>query len=117
MNMPSELKPALLGAVGGAIVLAIVGFTWLGWVTTGSAETMAKQRADTAVVAALTPVCVANFHAGPDAAMHMAALKKINSWEQGSYVQRAGWAEMPGEGTTHSGLARACADAIGKTEL
>ena len=33
MNVPSYLKPALTGAVIGAAALAIVGFSWGGWVT------------------------------------------------------------------------------------
>ena len=33
MKMRPEIKPALMGAVGGAIVLAIVGFNWGGWIT------------------------------------------------------------------------------------
>lgn len=38
MKFPPETKPALLGAVGGAIALAIYGFTWGGWVGAGTAE-------------------------------------------------------------------------------
>ena len=44
-----RIKPVLWGAVGGAIVLAIVGFNWGGWVTGGTAVAMAKETAATAV--------------------------------------------------------------------
>ncbi len=54
MEFPSEIKPALWGAAGGAILLAIVGFTWGGWMTTSAANKLADQRADVAVVAILT---------------------------------------------------------------
>src|ERR1700747_2586345 len=37
-----KIKPVLWGAVGGAILLATIGFNWGGWVTTGTAEAMAK---------------------------------------------------------------------------
>jgi hypothetical protein len=114
MKFPPETKPALLGAIGGAIALAIYGFTWGGWVSGGTAEAAAKQRADAAVVAALLPVCVANFKTDANAAVHVAELKKVNSWEQGSYVEKGGWANMPGTKTVNSDLARACADALGK---
>jgi len=114
MKFPAEMKPALWGAAGGAIALAIIGFSWGGWVTGGTAEKTAKQRVDTAVVAALTPVCVGKFQAGADASVHFAALKKISSWEQGSYVEKGGWANMPGGTTVNSDLARACAEALGK---
>jgi hypothetical protein len=114
MKFPSETKPALLGAAAGAIVLAIVGFTWGGWVGAGTAESAAKQRAEIAVVKALLPVCVAKFNAATDVAVHAAALKKASSWEQGSYVEKGGWANMPGSTTANSDLARACAEAITK---
>lgn len=114
MQFPPETKPALLGAVGGAIALAIVGFSWGGWVTGTSAERAATQRAETAVVAALLPVCVAKFKAATDVAVHVAALKKTNSWEQGSYVEKGGWANMPGSTTANTDLARACAEALTK---
>ena len=63
MKIPAELNPICWAAAGGAIALAIVGFTWGGWVTGGTAEAQAKQRADRAVVAALTPICVDKFPA------------------------------------------------------
>ena len=44
-----KIKPVLWGAVGGAILLAIIGFNWGGWVTTGTAEAMAKDIAANAV--------------------------------------------------------------------
>ena len=114
MKFPSETKPALLGAAAGAIALAIYGFAWGGWVTAGSAEKASRQRADTAVVAALVPVCVAKFNGATDVAVHAAALKKASSWEQGPYVEKGGWANMPGTATANSDLARACADALTK---
>ena len=56
-----NVKPLLTGAIGGAVVLAIVGFTWGGWVTAGTAESMATKRAKSATVAVLAPICVAKF--------------------------------------------------------
>ncbi len=114
MKFPVETKPALLGAAAGAIALAIVGFGWGGWVKGSTAEATAKQRADTAVVTALLPVCVDSFKNATDVAVRLAALKKISSWEQGPYVEKGGWANMPGTTTANSDLARACAEALGK---
>jgi hypothetical protein len=40
--MDSEkIKFGLLSAAGGAILLAVIGFNYGGWVTTGTAEAMA----------------------------------------------------------------------------
>ncbi len=38
MNIPIETKPALWGLAGGALALAVIGFTWGGWITAGTAE-------------------------------------------------------------------------------
>jgi hypothetical protein len=113
MQVPSELKPALWGAVGGAIVLATVGFTWGGWMTTSSADKLADQRAESAVVAVLTPICVENFQHNGDAKANLAALKKISSsWEQGNFVEKGGWATRPGAAGPDYTLARACAEKL-----
>jgi hypothetical protein len=49
-------------ALGGAIVLAIVGFYWGGWVTDGTAEIMGKTMAADAVAERLGSICVAQFN-------------------------------------------------------
>src|SRR6266699_1952810 len=101
MQVPSETKPALWGAAGGAVALAIAGFTWGGWMTTGTANKLAAERADTAIVAALTPVCVDKFLQNSGAQANLAVMKKIPSnWEQGEYVQKGGWATQPGATST-----------------
>jgi alpha/beta superfamily hydrolase len=58
-EMRAAVKPASFGAVGRAIALAIIGFTWGGWVTGGHAKTLA----DAAVSAALVPICADKFQA------------------------------------------------------
>ena len=77
MQVPSETKPALWGAAGGAVALAIVGFTWGGWMTTSTANKLADQRAESAVVAILTPICVEKFQQSGNAIANLAALRKI----------------------------------------
>jgi hypothetical protein len=68
MQSHPEIKPAVWGAIAGAISMTIFGFLALGWTLGSSAERMARDRADIAVVDALTPVCVARFEAQADAA-------------------------------------------------
>ncbi len=116
MNIPIETKPALWGAVGGAVALAIFGFNWGGWVTGGKAETMATTRADEAVVGALAPLCVGRFELAGDAAANREALKKTDAWAQGDYVEKGGWAgtaNVPAGRLT--AVARACAALLIKT--
>jgi hypothetical protein len=111
MNIPVETKPALWGMVGGAIAAAIVGFTWGGWVTGGSADTAAKQKVDAAVVVALAPVCVERFQRSPDVSANLDALKKADSWSQGAFIEKGGWATAPGSKAPDqlSDVARKCA--------
>lgn len=113
-KIPSTLVPALWGAAGGAILLAILGFTWGGWVTGGAAEAKAAQRASSAVVAALAPICVVQFQSAGDAAVKLEELKKISSWDQKTFVEKAGWATMPGSTASSPDVARACADLLSK---
>ncbi len=111
MNLPIETKPALWGIVGGAAAVAIVGFTWGGWTTAPKAELAATQRANAAVVTALAPICVENFRHASDATANLVALKKVESWSQGDYVEKGGWAKTPGTNPADqvSAVAKACA--------
>jgi alpha/beta superfamily hydrolase len=111
MKIPMETKPALWGMVGGAIAAAIVGFSWGGWVTGGKAEADATQRANTAVVVALAPVCVERFQRAGDVPANLAALKKVDSWQQGDFIEKGGWATAPGSKASDqlSAVAKACA--------
>lgn len=111
MNVPVETKPALWGAAAGAITLAIVGFSWGGWVTGGKFETETTQKVSTALVTALAPVCVEKFQRAADAAGNLAALKKADSWARGEVIEKGGWATMPGENPPGqaSAVAKACA--------
>ena len=114
-KLPVDTRPFLWGASVGALTLAVVGFTWGGWVSGATAERMAGARADTATVAALTPICVTQFQAAPKAKASLAALKEAKSWEQADYVRNGGWATMPGaKGEPNREVAAACAEALTK---
>ncbi len=115
MKPHPEVKPALWGAVIGAAAMAIVGFWALGWTLASSAERMAKERSEEAVVAALTPVCVAKFGAQADASTQLIELNKIStSWDKRSFIEKGGWATMPGSETPNADVASACAEKLGK---
>ena len=95
--------------------MAIVGFTWGGWVTGGKAEADATQRANAAVVVALTPICVEKFKHSAEVSTNLAALKKVDSWSQGAFVEKGGWATVPGSNSPAqvSAVASACASISG----
>jgi hypothetical protein len=102
MKMPIWLKPGLWGAVAGAIAISIVGFSQLGWITTGTAEKLAQERADTAVVATLDPdkAVLAKFQA------------EQSSYSRSDMVMKAGWATLGIEKSPDNALARACSDKL-----
>ena len=117
-KLPAQTTPFVWGAAAGAISLAIVGFSWGGWVTGGTAEKLAGARADEAIVSALTPICVAQFQASANAGTSLTALKQVKSWEQTDYVGKGGWATMPGStAEPNRQVATACAEALNKLVL
>ena len=109
MNFPTWLKPGLIGAGGGAIALAIVGFSWGGWVTGGSAEAMAAKSSTAAVAVALTPYCIERA-GGVDAptATAMTELKAASAYSRRGIVEKAGWATPLGAEKPNAELAQAC---------
>ena len=81
--------------------------------TGGTADKIADERANTAVLAALTPICVEKFLQNSDAKANLAVLQKISSnWEQGQYLEKGGWATQPGATSPDYHLARACAEKL-----
>jgi hypothetical protein len=111
------LKPAVWGAIVGAVITMIAGFSWLGWVLGGTADRMALQRADAAVVVALTPSCVSRFMQQPNAAVKLKELKAIDSWKQREFVEAGGWATSGGDMAPNSNVASACAEQLLKTKI
>ncbi len=107
-----KVKLGLWGAAGGAIVLAIIGFAWGGWVTGGTAQQTAAEVARTAVVDRLTPICVEQFNRDPERDRKLKELMEKDSWSRGDYVQEQGWATMPGEEDPDRTVASKCADLL-----
>jgi len=115
MQVPSillgESRTRLLQGIAiGAVAAMVIGFSWGGWVTGGTANKLASDQASAAVLAVLTPICVAKFLQDGDAKAHLAALQGISSnWEQGQYLEKGGWATPQGATSADYQLARACA--------
>jgi hypothetical protein len=110
-KMPEWGKPAAWGGVIGAILVVVIGFS-TGWVvTSGSAQAMADQQEEQAIIAALTPICVAQFRSQSSdvRTKQLAALESESSWQRGNYVEKQGWATMPGGKEPIDEVADACA--------
>ena len=113
MQNPDWLKPGLWGAVAGAIAMSTVGFWQLGWVTTSTAEHLAQDRAETAVVAALVPFCVVKAEQDPDNKEVLAKLHTEQSaYSRSDLVMQAGWATVGSQKAPDNALAHACSDKL-----
>jgi hypothetical protein len=112
MHTPEWLKPGLYGAVCGAAALAVIGFSWGGWVTGGTARAMATDQAKADVVTALSLICLDQSKHDPQLAERVAAIKAASSWNRGDLVMKNGWATMPGTAQGNSQVAKDCADKI-----
>jgi pimeloyl-ACP methyl ester carboxylesterase len=103
-------KTLVFWACMASVVLTmIIGFSWGGWVTGGTARTTAQNMAHDAVVTRLAPICVVQSGRDPARAVKLVALKEESSWQRGEYVGKQGWATMPGEQEPDSRVAQACA--------
>lgn len=105
MNLPDSTKPAIWGAIGGAVAAMFVGFSWAGWVTEGAAEQMEVASAETAVIQVLTPLCVAQAQKQP---AKLPALKQESRWKHDDFVVEAGWVDNVND-KYQADVARACA--------
>jgi uncharacterized protein (DUF697 family) len=104
-----KIKLGSWSAVGGAVLLAVVGFNWGGWVTGGAAAAMAKDSAADAVTERLGSICVAQFDRDSDKGQKVIEMKGKESWDKGRYIEKQSWAIMPGEEKADSRVADACA--------
>jgi hypothetical protein len=108
-----SLKPGIWGAVIGAVAISVVGFSSLGWTLGSTAERMAKERAQTAVVDVLAPICVEKFQHQTDAATKLIEFKKVSSsWDRRSFIEKGGWATTAGTGAPNTAVATACAERL-----
>ena len=92
-----------------AVVTMIIGFTWGGWVTGGTARRMAEAQGEGAVVERLAAICVEGFNGDSTKIQKLAELKEISDWQQAEYVMKHGWATMPGQKEPERDVASECA--------
>lgn len=109
----SKLTLFATGAAAGAFFMSIFGFAALGWKLNSKAEIMASEAASAELARVLVPACVAQFNADPEVAMHRAALDGIQHFHPRLlYVEKGGWAIMPGQQDASRGIARGCTEAL-----
>lgn len=115
MRIPTWTKPAITGAIVGAVATMALGFTQGGWYTNNSAEHLAYQRSAAAVIEALIPICVSQSKVDPDSMNKLEELVAMkSSYAQRDFVMKTGWATMPSADEPDRDLAAACAEALSK---
>jgi hypothetical protein len=114
MKAHPSLKPALWGAVAGAVAISVIGFSSMGWTLGSTAERMASDRAESAVVSVLAPICVEKFQQQANSAAKLIEFKKAASWDQRALIEKGGWATTPGTEKMNSAVASACVDKLGR---
>jgi hypothetical protein len=105
-------KTGLFWSCAGCVVATmIVGFTWGGWVTGGTAEEMVADATEQARAEVAAAVCVEDFMQAADAGVHLTSLKEISrSWEREDFVEEGGWAMIAGE--EYDDAAELCAERL-----
>lgn len=114
--MKDRLKHTLQGIVIGAALAMVIGFSWLGWTLDSTAKKMAQDQSNSAVVAALTPICVQRFMRQPDAPAKLVSFRGTDSWKQREFIENGGWATLPGSSSPNSAVASACAEELAKAK-
>jgi hypothetical protein len=102
-------KAQLFWACAASVVATIaVGFIWGGWVTGGTASSMAAQAAMASRAELAAAVCVERFQKGPDATAQLAALQQSDTWKRDTFIESGGWATLAGMEKPVAGAASLC---------
>ena len=96
MQLPSETKPAIWGAICGAIVWWSVLAFGFGWTSAGTTLKIANETGEKAVIAALAPIVTLN---------------DTRSWQRRELFPKD-WVTLPGGSYPSSDLVDACSELI-----
>ena len=94
--------------LGSIVATMVVGFGWGGWVRGSTAKAAAEAVASEAVAKRLAPMCVLRFKADAGSALKLKEFNEVSTWHRGEYVQKQGWATMPGEEAPDGKVADEC---------
>jgi hypothetical protein len=111
-------KAALFWSCVGCVVVAlIIGFTWGGWVTGGTATKMAERSAREARADLAATICVDRFLEASDARAQLASLKETSSWQRDDFIEKGGWVALPGLDQPVTSAAAVCAERLAAMDL
>jgi hypothetical protein len=106
-------KRLLQGAFAGGIATLVIGFTWGGWVTGGTAAKMTSEAVEATQVALYSPVCVERYMAKATPEQR-AAFAKESNWRRDALIEKTGFATPPGSDALSDVVADRCAEMLTK---
>jgi hypothetical protein len=117
----NDLQPSktllVWSCIGSVAAALVVGFVWGGWVTGGTARSMASAAGDQGRHDLASVICVENFLASPDAQAKLVDLKAISSaYAQRQFIETGGWAVMPDKESAARQSADLCAKLLAALE-
>ena len=111
-------KGVLFWSCAGCVVATmVVGFTWGGWVTGGSAQERADAAAQQAVAQLAADICVKRYLAAPDARMNLAAFNEESTYRRDGLIEEGGWVTFADQEEPIDGAADLCADRLAEVDL
>jgi hypothetical protein len=112
-------KTVLFWSCAACVVLTmIVGFSWGGWVTGGTAQEMVDEATEQTTEQLAAALCVERFMNAQDAGVQLASLKEItSSYRQSEFIEDGGWATLPGTDEANAEGADMCAERLAEMEL
>jgi hypothetical protein len=100
-----KVQNAFIALFVGLVLPLAIGFGGGFWVTKGTAEQMTKE----AVSTTRTTICVAQFTNAPNYQERVKEYKALDYAAKGAFLEKGGWAKMPGEEKASDAVKEACA--------
>jgi hypothetical protein len=116
-NLQPSKTMLVWSCVGSVATALVVGFVWGGWVTGGTARSMAETAGEQGRHDLASVICVEKFLAAPDARTQLTAFKDISSaFRQRQFIEEGGWAVMPNREAAARQSADLCAKLLAALE-
>lgn len=99
------------------VATMVVGFTWGGWVTAGTAQDRANDAAEQAVAQLAADICVNRYLASPDARTNLTAFNEESVYRRDGLIEDGGWVTFADREDPVDGAAALCADRLAEVDL
>ena len=100
-----------------SIATMVVGFTWGGWVTGGSAQERADIAAGQATASLAADVCVQRYLEAPQSRVSLTALIDQSAYSRRGTIEDGGWVTLGDRETPVVGAGILCAQRLAEIDL